>query len=196
MDLNLGDTQAILRECQRHGVLRNQAAYLLATAYHETAHTMKPVEEAYYLGNRAEAYRKKLRYYPWHGRGYVQLTWQRNYLLASQKTGVDLTANPAAAMWSDVAAKVLVIGSMEGWFTGKGIPEYITREASDFLNARRVINGTDKAEDIAKLARQYDAALIASGYGKTKLPTITPTAPNFFLALIQLFQALTRGKKK
>lgn len=193
MDLNLGDTQAILRECQRHGVLRNQAAYILATAKWETAHTIKPVREAFWL---PETWRKdNLRYYPWYGRGFVQLTWKANYERASRETGVDLIADPDAAMRTDVAATVLVKGSMEGWFTKHKIPDHITREKSDFVNARRVINGTDKAEDIAKLARQYDAALIASGYGKTKLPTITPTAPGIFRALLN-FISKHMGNRK
>ena len=55
-------------------------AYALATAFHETNGTMQPVREAYFLKGNAEAWRKAhLRYYPWYGRGFVQLTWQRNY---------------------------------------------------------------------------------------------------------------------
>ncbi len=45
MDLNLGSTRALIDECRKQGLLRNQCAYVLATAYHETAHTMKPIYE-------------------------------------------------------------------------------------------------------------------------------------------------------
>ena len=77
MDLTLGHTQAIVDECRRQGLLRNQTAYVLATALWETARTMKPVVEAFW---KTDAWRKKnLRYYPWHGRGFVQLTWDKNY---------------------------------------------------------------------------------------------------------------------
>ena len=53
-------------------------AYALATIYHETAGSMQPVEEGYYLGSktRVKAFQKTLRYYPYFGRGYVQLTGQ------------------------------------------------------------------------------------------------------------------------
>ena len=43
MNLDLGDTRLLIEACKTHGLLRNQAAYVLATAYHETAHTMKPL---------------------------------------------------------------------------------------------------------------------------------------------------------
>ena len=72
IDMNLGDTGLIVATCGQQGLLRNQAAYTLATAYWETNRTMKPVEEAYWL---SDAWRKaNLRYYPWHGRGYTQTT--------------------------------------------------------------------------------------------------------------------------
>jgi putative chitinase len=164
-DLHLGDTQLILKECKLAGLLRNQAAYVMATAWWETAHTVEPVKEAYWVKN-AEAWRKKnLRYYPWYGRGYVQLTWERNYIHAGKQLGLDLTTNPEAVMKPDVSAKILVTGSLEGWFTGKKLGDYITLSNSDFKGARRIINGTDKASAIATIARAYDAALKVSGYG-------------------------------
>ena len=178
IDLKLGHTGLILDICKSIGVLRNQAAYILATARWETNHTMQPVVEAYWL---SEAWRaNNLRYYPWHGRGFVQLTWQRNYVKAGQKLNVDLISDPDQALDPKVAARVLVVGSMGGWFTGKSIPDYITLRKSDFIGARRVINGTDKAAQIAALAVEYDTALRAAGYGDTAAPvdyvaTDTPT---------------------
>jgi hypothetical protein len=57
-------------------------AYGLATPWHETNHSMEPVEEGYYLGSPAKvkAFQKKLRYFPYFGRGYVQLTWHSTQL--------------------------------------------------------------------------------------------------------------------
>jgi putative chitinase len=184
-DLNLGDSQLILKECKLAGLLRNQAAYIMATAWWETAHTVEPVKEAYWVKN-AEAWRKKnLRYYPWYGRGYVQLTWESNYIHAGKQLGLDLTTNPESVMVPDVSAKILVTGSLEGWFTGKKLGDYITLSKSDFKGARRIINGTDKAAAIAAIARAYDTALKAEGYG---MEAPAPTAPAHWLtALLQLF---------
>jgi hypothetical protein len=163
MNMNLGFTQLIVEECRKFGCLRNQAAYILATAYWETARTMKPVVEAYWL---SEAWRKKnLRYYPYHGRGFVQLTWKANYIKAGKELGIDFVANPDELLDADNSAKILVVGSMEGWFTGKKVPDYVTLKKSDFVGARRVINGTDKKREIAKIAKQYDKALKDAGYG-------------------------------
>lgn len=170
MDMNLGHTQKIIMRSRTEGLLRNQTAYVLGTGLWETNHTMQPVVEAYWL---SESWRKKnLRYYPWHGRGFVQLTWEANYKRASAEVGVDLIANPDLALDAEIAAHILVIGSRDGWFTGKRLDDYITLQKSDFIGARRVINGTDKAAKIADIAEQYDEALKAIGYGEGQ-----PTPP-------------------
>lgn len=180
MNLNLGDTQLIIAEGRKRQLLRNQLAYVLATAFHETAHTMKPVREtlatsdAQAISRLDAAWNKgqlkwvKTPYWRdgWFGRGYVQLTHKANYEKASIKLGVDLVSNPSKAMDPHTAAAVLVVGSKEGWFTGKKLSDYITLKTSDFVNARRIINGTDRASDIAAIARQYDADLKLAGYGE------------------------------
>lgn len=164
MDLNLGHTQLIIKTGKEYGLLRNQLAYVLATAYWETARTMKPVREAFWL---SESWRRKnLRYYPWYGRGFVQLTWERNYIKAGKELGLDLTTNPDKVMEPDISAKILVHGSAKAWFTKYKLSDFITLTKSDFVGARRIINGTDKARAIADIARQYDADLKAIGYGE------------------------------
>lgn len=159
MNLNLGYTQELIKACKAAKLLRNQAAYVLATSYHETAHTMKPVIEAYWL---SEEWRKKnLRYYPWYGRGFVQITWEANYKRAEKELGAAFTKDPNLALRADLAAKIAVIGMIEGWFTGKKLSDYMTLQKSDFVGARRIINGTDKAAIIAGYASEYDNDLKA-----------------------------------
>jgi hypothetical protein len=139
-------------------------AYCLATDYHETARTMQGVREGL---NASDAWRRKhLRYYPWYGRGKVQLTWERNYKLATEKLqalgyDVDLIKNPDQALDLEVSAVVLVIGMIEGWFTGKKLRDYIPAQATreHYRNARRIINGTDKADLIAGYAVEFEKAL-------------------------------------
>src|SRR5690554_6137901 len=104
INLTFGDTRLIIDKGKKYNLLRNQLAYLLATAMRETGHTMKPVKEAYWL---SEAWRKKnLRYYPWYGRGYVQLTWEENYKKAQKILGLGtkLTDNPDSVMDPDISA--------------------------------------------------------------------------------------------
>jgi hypothetical protein len=168
--LNTGYTSLIIDTANDAGVLRNQLAYILGTAYWETAKTMEPVKEAYWLSENWR--RNNLRYYPWYGRGFVQLTWEANYKKASKKLSTDLISNPNRVMEPEISAQILVQGSMEGWFTGKKIGDYITLNRSDFVGARRVINGTDKAKTIAKIARKYDALLLELGYGVDAAPAV------------------------
>ncbi len=160
--LELGHTRALIDECKRQGLLRNQCAYVLATSYWETARTMKPVVEAYWLSEEWRC--KNLRYYPWHGRGFVQITWEANYKKAAKELGIQFDKNPSLALDPVNAAKIAVTGMREGWFTGKKLSDYITLKASDFKGARKIINGTDKATEIAKIAQGYDDALKAEGY--------------------------------
>ena len=159
VDFNLGHTKLIVSACMRFGLLRNQAAYVLATAYWETAHTMEPVREAFWL---SEDWRKKnLRYYPWYGRGFVQLTWERNYHKAGAELGVDLTTDADKVMQPEISAEILVVGSRDGWFTGKRLDDYITLQRSNYRGARRIINGTDKAAAIAEIARESELVQVA-----------------------------------
>jgi len=140
-------------------------AYALATVYHETAASMRPVEEGYYLGSKArvKAFQKTLRYYPFYGRGYVQLTWNTrripNYSKASRALGVDFVANPDLVMEPEYAFEIMTLGMHEGWFTEKKLSDYIRGDQCDYLNARRIINGTDKAALIAGYARKFERIL-------------------------------------
>lgn len=162
--------KAILTALRKHNVPLPQAAYVLATAYHETAHRMQPVREGL---NLSDTWRKKnLRYYPWYGRGHVQLTWEENYRNADKKLGLGgaLVANPDLALDSDISAEILVVGSVDGWFSGdkKGrhtLSRHITTGTlAQFKQARRVINIMDKADLIASYAMVYQEALKKAGY--------------------------------
>lgn len=169
----------IIEVAKAEGVLRNQLAYILATARWETAHTMEPVEEAFWLSD--DWRRRNLRYYPHHGRGFVQITWPANYGKADKELGLGgrLIANPDLALDAEIAARILVRGMMQGWFTSKKLGDYVTLAKSDFVNARRVVNGTDKAGPIAALAEHYDDLLTEAGYGvvATPIPAPAPGSP-------------------
>ena len=149
-----GTIDAISWECQAQGIgLNTQMAYVIATTEWETAKTFKPVREAFWL---SESWRKKnLRYYPYYGRGFVQLTWKNNYQKYSDLLGADMVKNPDLAMDSNVALFVLVHGFKTGTFTTRKITDYININKTDFLNARRCINGMDQASKIAALATKY-----------------------------------------
>lgn len=143
-------------------------AYALATVFHETAGSFQPVEEGYYLGSKARVkrFQKTLRYYPYFGRGYVQLTWETkripNYSKAGKALGIDFVANPDLVMEPINAYKIMTLGMYQGWFTTKKLSDYISGSKTDYVNARRIINGLDKAGLIAGYARSFEQILLAS----------------------------------
>lgn len=141
-------------------------AYGLATAWWETARQMHPVEEGYYLGaEKAKRHQRGLRYFPWYGRGDVQLTWEANYRLADGELGLagKLIADPDLALDPETSARILVWGMAGGKFTGKSLAHYLPRvgaaDREAFKQARKIINGTDKAAEIAEVALKMQRAL-------------------------------------
>ena len=152
-----GVIEAIKAKCHALGLgLPAQIAYVLATTQWETNQSFKPVEEAYWLGHAAQQnYLRTKRYYPYYGRGYVQLTWKRKYELFSNLTGHDLVQQPELASQHEIALFVLVHGFKVGSFTGRKLEEYVNGSNVDFVKARRCINGTDKSYEIAELANRY-----------------------------------------
>lgn len=154
------------------GAPLSHQAYMLATAWHETNGTMQPVTEAYWLSE--DWRRKNLRYWPWHGRGYVQLTWERNYRVADEplaKAGLiksgELLADPDLAKRPDIAAFILRRGMDEGWFTGVKnsavLPPKGVATRQQYMNARTIINGRDKSDLIEDYAQIFERALRYGG---------------------------------
>ncbi len=138
-----------------------QRAYVLATAWHETAHSLQPVRE---IGQgRGRAYGRPGRHQGQvaYGRGYVQLTWDTNYEKADRALGLGgrLIADYDLALRPGIAYQILTRGMREGWFTGKGLDDYINAAQCDYRNARRIVNGTDRAVLIASHARAFWRAL-------------------------------------
>lgn len=131
-----------------------QWSYVFATTFHETNATFLPVKEAYWL---SENWRKNnLRYYPYYGRGYVQITWKKNYQTFSDRLGIDFVANPDLVMVPKYAFRILVDGFITGAFTGKKISDYINDNTKDYVGARKCINGTDDDKLIAGYAKMFE----------------------------------------
>jgi hypothetical protein len=154
------------------------AAYLLATVHHETgwppekrySPTTEHGDKAYFnqydpvlggtsrsknkakeLGNTAEGDGYKYR-----GRGYVQLTGKGLYKKCGDKFARDLVNNPDLAMEPKLSYNIVSSGMRTGLFTGSKIGEFIVGSVADYVNARQVINGLDKANDIAGYAYKFE----------------------------------------
>ena len=155
------------------GTPLSHCAYALATAYKETARKMTPVIEAFWL---SEDWRKThLRYYPWYGRGLVQLTWDFNYRKADAELGAAGLIEPGAlvadadlALRVDVAAYIMRCGMEKGWFSaGHSLSAHLpnkTATLEEYESARHIINGVDCKHEIAVYAMQFQDALLAGGW--------------------------------
>ena len=156
-------------------------AYMLATTYHETAFTMQPISEfgdtarftRLYehrrdLGNAQAGDGAKFR-----GRGYVQLTGRRNYTEMTKvvrqfyPNSPDFTEDPEAVNNHEYAAIIMFYGMFLGIFTGKALKHFIgdpdKGQMVDYFNARKVINGLDKARKIENHAKEFEQALLKAG---------------------------------
>lgn len=129
----------------------DEFAYVLATIAWETDRKMVPVREA-----GGEAYLRRKKYYPWVGEGLVQVTWEAN----ARKLGAK---RPGDLMQWPIALHAAFFGMATGMFTGKKLADYIGNGRRDYLNARRIINGTDRAREVGAYALSFRAALIAAG---------------------------------
>ena len=158
----------IIEANEIYGVSLNQLAYILATAYHESGHDFKPRYEygnyAYFikkywlklkvrtwLGNDSE-----LEAFKYRGRGLVQITGETNY----ERFGI--ADNPDKALEIATAIDIIYKGMLNGIFTGVKLNKYVGINSYDFIAARRIVNGTDKAQLIAGYAEKIRLMLIAS----------------------------------
>lgn len=131
-------------------------AYILATAWHESKLISQKEIRCNPAGSSTQriCYERQAEYWDtgYYGRGYVQLTHYDNYLAMGTVFGLDLVTDPDAALEPELSAKILVFGMMSGSFTGKPLSNYINQFKKDFVNARRVVNGTDQAQLISEYA--------------------------------------------
>lgn len=165
-----------------------ELAYNLATSKHETAATMQPITErgsrSYFnkyepgtrigkvLGNTkpGDGYR-------YRGEGDVQNTGRRNAAKATKRLNevfginVDLVKNPEKRGDPLISAHSIFLGNREGWWTGRDLGNYIDgineeddEDFREYVKARAVVNGSDRARLIAGYAIKFEAALRAAGY--------------------------------
>jgi uncharacterized protein YraI len=150
-------------------------AYMLATVKHECADRWLPIEE--FGKGQGRPYGKPVTVTDpatgkqftnaYYGRGYVQLTWVDNYRAFGSKLNNRLLYEPQLALDDVVAYKIMSLGMRQGSFTGVGLSKYINAGKCDYVNARRIINGTDQAQTIAGYATKLEAILRASVVAST-----------------------------
>ena len=173
----------ILDEWERRGGGDGRhLAYRLATVWHETDKTMQPVRE-----KGGEAYLRKKKYYPWVGEGLVQVTWEENH----RKFGA---TKPGQLMTWPIALKALFDGMDKGMFTGRKLSDYFSATKDDPRQARKIINGMDKADLIAGHHAKFLTALNVREVVIPPPPDVEPIEAPKVNWLVSLLQAIFRRK--
>jgi predicted chitinase len=170
-------------------------AYMMATAFHETATTMQPVietrqpkeatnpsvdtaiarlERAWAAGKmpwvKTAYWRKDAHGQSWLGRGLPQVTHEYNYARAEKETGIPFTRDPSLMLIMANAVPVMFSGMIKGWFTGRKLSDYFGGAKADSFNARRIINATQKAAVVADHYNDFHGALIAASDTNPRIP--------------------------
>ena len=147
-------------------------AYIFATAYHETARTMQPIEE--YGKGKTRPYGRKQKYSGekyttpdniYYGRGHTQNTWFEIYekltkLAKKQGKDWDFLNNPELLLQMEQSVWATFTAMETGLYTGKKLSDYFNDTKEDPIGARRIINGTDKAELIAGYYYKFLNAIV------------------------------------
>lgn len=165
-------------------------AYMLATTYHETDGSMCAVSEnlnysaagllatfpKYFSSAKAAAYARQAQKiadrayanrmgnrdeksgdgWRYRGRGLVQITGRDNYVKYGVADDPDMALDPVKAV------QILFDGMINGRFTGKKLADYFSATVTDWIGARKIINGTDRAAVIAEYAKKFAAAIEAA----------------------------------
>lgn len=151
-------------------------AYMCATVLAECGQNMLPVREGFTKSDAAaRAYVKRQGYRyavvingrVYYGRGDVQVTWLRNYealtkLAKEQGFDVDFVASPDLLLEPKWAVWAMFEGMERGIYTGKKLSDYLGNKGTDWRNSRRIINGLDRADEIAANAKAFYADLVTA----------------------------------
>ncbi|MEP0323322.1 hypothetical protein [Bauldia litoralis] len=188
-DINLTNQNVVgfdkhLDYIEERGIRLDKAAYGLATSSWETALTLHPIREY-----GSDKYLRSKKYWPYVGRGLIQVTWKENYIKAAKLLGLPsdiFVDDPAKLLEWDYALPLLFKGMEVGLYTGKDLDDYLdgvdesdAEDLREFSNARRIVNGTDKQVTIGKRALVFERGLKAAGYpwDGVDAPSPTPAPP-------------------
>lgn len=150
-------------------------AYMFSTIRGEVGRNMAPVREGFaasdaaaraYVTHQRYQYAKVVEGLVYYGRGLVQITWYANYFKfreeVKRRFGVDIVSDPDMVLRPDIAIYLMFEGMIRGVYTGKKLLDYFNGAIFDWVNARRIINGTDKASFFGNMGQRFYAAILAA----------------------------------
>lgn len=170
--------EAILNEAEERCLDLRQLAYILGTIYWETGRTMAPVEEIgkgrnYDYGKKLDMGQGPGKRIPYlipdkiyYGRGHSQVTWLTNYkklTVAAKAEGKnwDFVNKPELLLEIEPSVWATFYAMTTGLYTGKKLSQYFNSAVTDWVNSRKIVNGLDKAAEIAEISKKFYAGLTA-----------------------------------
>lgn len=170
-------------------------AYMLATCWLETDRTMQAISEygdrSYFTrmydikGARPDKARELGNIHPgdgakYHGRGKPMLTGRSNYQKADKNIGHRINGSfedtPSLVLVGNHSDLIMISGMTNGWYTGKKLSDYFNENTDDPIGARRIVNGSDRADEIAKAHYEFLNA-IELGYAAREKRQANPIFP-------------------
>lgn len=151
----------IAQECDFYEITdARMVAYIIATCYHECRFKSIPEIRAK-KGTEVWAMQEKYWSSGYYGRGFSQLTWRKNYQKFTHIVGRDLVKYPDDVLIPEIGAKILVYGMYFAAFSGVGLKKYFTDKKTDWIGARRIVNGNFQADKVADAAKKILPILLA-----------------------------------
>jgi len=170
-------------------------AYMLATAWLETDRTMQAISEygdrAYFTrrydikGSRPDKARELGNIYAgdgakYHGRGKPMLTGRANYQKADKyvgnSLGISFEEKPSQVLIGNNSDLIMFSGMIKGWYTGKKLSDYFNDHADDPIGARRIVNGQDRAGEIAEVHETFLSAIRKGYSARDRVLTTAPVS--------------------
>ena len=159
----LASVAEIERAFKEHGDGdQRKLAYMLAMAFHESK--LRPIKENKDKPGSLiwEKYQKKYWHTGYYGRGFVQITHEDNYRIVGKRLNIPLAENPDLALIPHHAADILVVGMLEGLFTGARLGNYVNSKRAWYYKARATVGSKFVAgEDVAQKIKNYTLAILA-----------------------------------
>lgn len=140
---------------------QRKLAYMVAMAYHESR--LKPIKEIKDKpgGLIWEKYQKHYWHTGYYGRGLVQISLEPNYIKLGKRLNIPLAENPDLALVLHHAADILVIGMLEGLFTGARLGNYVNSKRAWYYKARATVGAKFVAgEDVAQKIKGYTLEIL------------------------------------
>lgn len=143
--------------------------YILATIWHEVNKTMQPIEE--YGKGKGLRYGKRVWYdgriytdipHIFYGRGHTQNTWRDIYLKLTKANdkGWDFENNPDLLLKMECSIWATFHAMLTGLYTGRKLSQYFDLNRELPAGARKIINGTDKADLIAGYYYKFKKCIV------------------------------------